>query len=70
MYIDSQLIAPLVSIAPQKIDLFTNDTGHSMVQTIQNIFQERVEVFPSHSFQEQNVQFVHAHFNKKSEKLS
>lgn len=70
MYIDSQLIAPLVSIAPQKINLFTNDTGHSMVQTIQNIFQERVEVFPPHSFDEQNVQFVHDHLEKKSEKLS
>jgi putative sporulation protein YtxC len=70
MYIDSQLIAPLVSIAPKKIDLFTNDTGHSMVQTIQNIFQERVEVFPAHSFQEHNVQFVHDHLEQKSEKLS
>ncbi|MGE1116628.1 putative sporulation protein YtxC [Bacillus altitudinis] len=70
MYIDSQLIAPLVSIAPQKIDLFTDDTGHSMVQTIQNIFQERVEVFPLHSFQEQHVQFVPSHLEKKSEKLS
>ncbi|MDM5299036.1 putative sporulation protein YtxC [Bacillus pumilus] len=70
MYIDSQLIAPLVSIAPQKIDLFTNDTGHSMVQTIQNIFQERVEVFPAHTFQEQNVRFVHDHYEKKNAKLS
>ncbi|MFJ5965207.1 putative sporulation protein YtxC [Bacillus sp. NPDC093026] len=70
MYIDSQLIAPLVSIAPQKIALFTNDTGHSMVQTIQNIFQERVEVFPQHAFKEQNVRFVHDKREKKNEKLS
>ncbi|WP_353854986.1 putative sporulation protein YtxC [Bacillus sp. Bos-x628] len=70
MYIDSQLIAPLVSIAPQKIALFTNDTGHSMVQTIQNIFQERVEVFPPHAFKEQNVRFVHDKREKKNEKLS
>ncbi|MFS0654620.1 putative sporulation protein YtxC [Bacillus sp. 179-C3.3 HS] len=70
MYIDSQLIAPLVSIAPEKIALFTNDTGHSMVQTIQNIFQERVEVFPPHAFQEQNVRFVHDHYEKKNAKLS
>jgi hypothetical protein len=41
-----------------------------MVQTIQNIFQERVEVFPPHSFQEQHVQFVPSHLEKKSEKLS
>ncbi|MGE6628930.1 putative sporulation protein YtxC [Bacillus sp. NPDC077027] len=66
MYIDSQLIAPLVSIAPRKIALFTNDAGNSMVQTIQNIFQERVELSSLASFQEQSVDYLH----EKNEKLS
>lgn len=50
MYIDSHLLAPLVSIAPEKIDLYTEDREHAMVQTIQNIFQERVRILPLGAF--------------------
>ncbi len=44
MYIDSQLLAPLVSMAPIGISLYTNDSLDGMIQTIQNIFEERVVI--------------------------
>ncbi|MDA7027182.1 putative sporulation protein YtxC [Bacillus sp. CLL-7-23] len=50
MYIDSHLLAPLVSIAPRRIDLYTRNREHGMIQTIQNIFQERVKIFSLDSF--------------------
>lgn len=53
MYIDSHLLAPLVSIAPEKIDLYTEDREHAMVQTIQNIFQERVRILSLDAFHPQ-----------------
>jgi putative sporulation protein YtxC len=42
MYIDSSVLAPLVSIAPRTIYLYTAHRDEGMVQTIQNIFQERL----------------------------
>ncbi|MBD1380075.1 putative sporulation protein YtxC [Metabacillus arenae] len=51
MYIDSGLLAPLVSIAPEHIYLYTDDNDNGMIQTIQNIFQERLRVFSRDSFQ-------------------
>lgn len=44
MYIDSKLLAPLVSMAPLKISLYANDSLDGMIQTIQNIFEERVTI--------------------------
>ena len=44
MYIDSNLLAPLVSIAPKEIFVYTNDSLDGMIQTIQNIFQEKVRI--------------------------
>ncbi|KKI91757.1 hypothetical protein WQ54_13045 [Bacillus sp. SA1-12] len=44
MYIDTKLLAPIVSIAPKRISFYTNNPFDGMVQTIQNIFQERVTV--------------------------
>ncbi|MGX1192639.1 putative sporulation protein YtxC [Metabacillus sp. SLBN-84] len=46
MYIDASLLAPLVSIAPGKIHLYTDSPDYGMVQTIQNIFLERVSIYP------------------------
>lgn len=46
MYIDSALLAPLVCIAPKSLFLYTDEPDHGMVQTIQNIFQERVRICP------------------------
>lgn len=44
MYIDGQLLAPLVSMAPEWLSLYTNDALDGMVQTIQNVFEERVTI--------------------------
>ncbi|MDF0727487.1 putative sporulation protein YtxC [Cytobacillus sp. S13-E01] len=51
MHIDSSIIAPLVSIAPEVIHLYTNQVDHGIVQTIRNIFQERVQIFSKKEFQ-------------------
>jgi putative sporulation protein YtxC len=45
MYIDSFVLAPLVSMAPMTIRLYTNQVDDGMIQTIQNVFQERVQLF-------------------------
>ncbi|MGD6816813.1 putative sporulation protein YtxC [Metabacillus sp. 84] len=50
VYIDTALLAPLVSIAPKRIFVYTDDPGHGMIQTIQNVFQERVLLHPEVSF--------------------
>ncbi|WP_035099010.1 putative sporulation protein YtxC [Anoxybacteroides tepidamans] len=42
MYIDSSVLAPLVSIAPRTIYLYTSNPDDGMIQTIQNVFQERI----------------------------
>lgn len=44
MYIDTKLLAPLVSMVPLKISLYANDFLDGMIQTIQNIFEERVTI--------------------------
>ena len=51
MYIDSHLLAPLVSIAPLEIYIYSDQQEEAMIQTIQNIFQERVRFFSRASFQ-------------------
>ena len=57
MYIDSQLLAPLVSIAPLKIFLYTDQQDEGMIQTIINIFQERVTIYSKDVFDDQKVSF-------------
>lgn len=47
---DSLVIAPLISIAPRNIYLYTDLMDHGLIQTIQNIFLERVELQPLQSF--------------------
>lgn len=49
---DSLVIAPLISIAPKTIFLYTDFIDHGLVQTIQNIFLERVEVQSLQSFKQ------------------
>jgi putative sporulation protein YtxC len=51
MYIDSHLLAPIVSMAPSTISLYTNDPFDGMIQTIHNIFQERVIIHSLNDFQ-------------------
>ena len=50
-YIDSVVLAPLVSIAPKKLYLYTDHSDHYLVQTIRNIFQERATLLPYQQFQ-------------------
>ncbi|MFD2446294.1 sporulation protein YtxC [Bacillus sp. CGMCC 1.16607] len=50
IYIDSVTIAPLLSIAPGKIYLYTNDSEDPLVRTIKNIFEERVQIKPIELF--------------------
>jgi putative sporulation protein YtxC len=44
VYVDSVSIAPLLSIAPTSIFLYTNDPDEPLVRTIKNIFEERVTI--------------------------
>lgn len=54
VYIDSNVMAPLLSIAPKKIHLYAKEQDHNMIVTIQNVFQERVQLYTLHEF-EKNV---------------
>lgn len=45
VYVDSATIAPLLSIAPSVVYVYTNDSEQPLVRTIKNIFEERVAVF-------------------------
>ncbi|MFC4321039.1 putative sporulation protein YtxC [Litchfieldia salsa] len=56
MYIDSTIIAPLVSISPKSIVIYTNEVDHGMVQTIQNIFLERVQIYSKNYFEQVKLQ--------------
>jgi putative sporulation protein YtxC len=50
MYIDSSLLAPLVSISPNIIYLYTDHEDDGMIQTIQNVFQERIRLCSQSDF--------------------
>ncbi|MEK1828337.1 sporulation protein YtxC [Priestia megaterium] len=42
LYIDSTIIAPLLSLSPAAIHLYSDQHDHDFVYTIQNIFQEKL----------------------------
>lgn len=44
VYVDSASIAPLLSIAPKNILLYTKNAEEPLVRTIKNIFEERVVI--------------------------
>ena len=48
--LESLVIAPLISIAPRSIHLYTDCLDHGMIQTIQNIFFERVNLHTVEEF--------------------
>lgn len=50
VYVDSASIAPLLSIAPTTIFLYTKNPDEALVRTISNIFEERVRILPFDSF--------------------
>ncbi|UII55135.1 putative sporulation protein YtxC [Cytobacillus spongiae] len=57
VYVDSLTIAPLLSIAPQIIYLYSDDEDQPLVRTIHNIFEERVILLPVSQFYEEKRQF-------------
>ncbi|WP_404329498.1 putative sporulation protein YtxC [Mesobacillus maritimus] len=50
IYVDSVTIAPLLSMAPSNIYLYTNQPEQPLVRTIRNIFEERVKISPVTAF--------------------
>jgi putative sporulation protein YtxC len=54
VYVDSVTIAPLLSIAPQQIYLYTDDKDQPLVRTIRNIFEERLMIQSVESFSDNN----------------
>jgi putative sporulation protein YtxC len=56
VYVDSVTIAPLLSIAPSTIRLYTDQPEQPLVRTICNIFEERVKISTLHSFHQKNNQ--------------
>ncbi|MBS8265166.1 putative sporulation protein YtxC [Mesobacillus boroniphilus] len=57
VYVDSGTIAPLLSIAPETIYLYTDDPHQPLVRTIINLFEERVQVSPVTVFHEEKANF-------------
>ena len=53
VYIDSASIAPLLSLAPTKIFLYTKNAEAPLVRTIKNIFEERVMIKSFQALREQ-----------------
>jgi putative sporulation protein YtxC len=51
--IDSEVIRGLISFAPRHIFVYSDDSDHGMIQTIQNVFQERVKLKPLKAFEQQ-----------------
>ncbi|MEH7303769.1 sporulation protein YtxC [Neobacillus drentensis] len=54
VYVDSASIAPLLSIAPTTIFLYTKDPDEPLVRTIKNIFEERVTIKSFEALREVN----------------
>ncbi|WP_409299155.1 sporulation protein YtxC [Peribacillus sp. SCS-26] len=50
VYIDSKTIAPLISIAPQKLVVYTDKMEDGLIQTILRIFEERSTLKTRDSF--------------------
>lgn len=50
MYIDSSVLAPLISIAPKHLYIYSDEENHPLILTIQRIFEERVRVLPHKMF--------------------
>lgn len=50
VYIDPFSIGPLLSLAPNKVYLYTEDREQPIVRTIVNIFEERVHILEKEDF--------------------
>lgn len=54
VYVDSVIIAPLISIAPEQIYLYTDDPESGIIQTLKNIFEEKLKICSLESFRAEN----------------
>ncbi|WP_158587521.1 sporulation protein YtxC [Neobacillus notoginsengisoli] len=50
VYVDSYSIAPLLSISPASIHLYTKHPDDPLIRTIKNIFEERVKLYHTEAF--------------------
>ena len=50
VYVDSKTIAPLLSIAPERIVLYTDRPSDPIVKTLKNIFEEKISIQPRTDF--------------------
>lgn len=50
IYIDPVTLAPLLSIAPERLYIYTDDTEQGLIQTMKQIFEERTFILPLHEF--------------------
>lgn len=58
VYIDSNTIAPLLSIAPKKIYLYCEDQDQPIIRTIRNIFEERIMIEQTCAFQKNKNEYT------------
>jgi len=56
MYIDSNVLAPLISIAPKQLYIYSDEENHPLLLTIQRIFEERVQILPEKIFKQKSLQ--------------
>jgi len=50
IYIESVTLAPLLSIAPERLYIYTDDMEQGLIQTVKRIFEERSVVLPLNAF--------------------
>ncbi len=50
LFLDTVILAPLLSIAPVNLYIYTDDKEEGLIQTISRIFEERAMVLPLSSF--------------------
>ncbi|WP_428909345.1 putative sporulation protein YtxC [Niallia sp. Krafla_26] len=58
IYIDSSTIAPLLSIAPLKINIYTSEPDKPILRTIRNIFEERLIIEETNSFEKRKKEYT------------
>ncbi|WP_433743566.1 putative sporulation protein YtxC [Falsibacillus pallidus] len=57
VYIDSYTLAPLLSMAPNTIFIYTDHKDHGLIRTIQKIFEERICILSEREFWEEKKSF-------------
>ncbi|WP_019242867.1 MULTISPECIES: sporulation protein YtxC [Bacillus] len=55
MYIDSHVLAPLISIAPRNLYIYCDQDDYPLIITIQRIFEERVQILPIARFESNKI---------------